>query len=222
MRNITDIKELEQGDHVCLLHATSAERTQSLLAFLKDGFSRNECCVYISDDATTAEIGSLLTGVGYDVAQLMQQGIFQPLTKYQTFLRYARFEPILMVELLERGLQQAQERGLAGIRVAAEMTWALGIGCDQLIPFETLLSDYMPRWKATYLCQYNLARFPSHIIKDVLRTHPLAILGEHLCPNVFCEPSNLVLSPENSDARVKWMMGTLKQLAGIGNHSSKS
>ncbi len=67
--------------------------------------------------------------------------------------------------------------------------------------------------KMTTLCQYHIDRFASRVLEDALRTHPLALLGEHVCPNFYCEPTSLILGAPRTDARVEWMMDTLKKAA---------
>ncbi len=48
-------------------------------------------------------------------------------------------------------------------------------------------------------------------ICNVLRTHPLAIVGEHLYDNVYFEPAALVLGGADLDRpRVEWMRDRLR------------
>ncbi len=74
------------------------------------------------------------------------------------------------------------------------MTWALGpeVGNERLIEYAALLNDFLKTHRAVILCQYNRHRFDTAIIHDVLRTHPVAILGEQVCPNPYYEPPELV------------------------------
>ena len=126
------------------------------------------------------------------------------------------------MEFFERLLDQTLAKQFSGARVIIDMSWALTIGCDQLIIFEALLNDHMMSWKMTALCQYHINRFASGIVQDVLRTHPLALLGEHVCPNFYCEPTSLILSDSRGDARVEWMMDTLKIAASmIGKYCTR-
>ena len=66
-------------------------------------------------------------------------------------------------------------------------------GCDRLIEYETLL-NHLPRYsKLVVLCQYHYSRFGVPCIHDILRTHPVAILGDQVCPNPYYDPPELVL-----------------------------
>ena len=103
----------------------------------------------------------------------------------------------------------------AGLRVIADMSWALSVGCDQLITFEAMLNDYLPKWNVTCLCQYNRSRFASHILVDVLRTHPIAILDGQVCPNVYYEHPGLILGKEGTAGRVEWMASMLRKTSTL-------
>ncbi|MES4786655.1 MAG: hypothetical protein C4294_13460, partial [Nitrospiraceae bacterium] len=189
MKPIFEIQELQHGNHVCLLYRSLTEQKNVLVSLLKEGIDRSELCLYIVDEQLEPELAKRLAADGIDLVRLQQEGTLQILNRYQTFLRYARFDPVLMRELFERLLEQTLAKKFTGLRVIADMTWALVTGCDQLIAFEAMLNNHIPRWKMTQVCQYNLERFAPPIILDVLRTHPVALLGEHICPNFYSEPS---------------------------------
>src|ERR1044071_6556198 len=40
MKTVFDVTELQQGDHVCLLHRTPTEQRDALIAFIKEGMTR--------------------------------------------------------------------------------------------------------------------------------------------------------------------------------------
>ncbi len=215
MRQVFELKDLQPGDHACLLTSAIDEQGKVLAPFIEHGLGRGERCLYIANEQLDIGLEHELARQGLELARLRQEGRAEVLNRYHTFLRYARFEPILMIELLERAVRDTLERGYTGLRVVADMSWALIIGCDQLIAFEALLNDYTPNWKLTILCYYNLSQFPPQILQDVLRTHPVALVGDRTCPNVFYEPPALVLGEQGSAARIDWMMTTLKKNAAL-------
>jgi signal transduction histidine kinase len=98
------------------------------------------------------------------------------------------------------------------------MTWALGkeCGCERLIEYEAKLNQFFPKSKSTAICQYNRKRFSPEIIRDVLRTHPVAILGDQVCPNLYFEDPKMVMGNSTVDDRVNWMVNQLKRF-----HSSE-
>ena len=52
--------------------------------------------------------------------------------------------------------------------------------------------------------------FSPSIIRDVLRTHPLAILGSLICSNAYYEPPDIIMRGGDDAQRVEWMVQQLK------------
>ncbi|MBI4495199.1 MAG: MEDS domain-containing protein [Chloroflexi bacterium] len=207
------IGDLRQGDHLCLIYEEPAEQMAAVIPFVQDGLARGERCVYIADDRTVDEVHSALEAVGVDVPGLSARGALALLTKRDAYLRSGSFDPEAMIAFLRQAVADALEAGFTGLRATGEMTWALGheVGCDRLIEYEALLNDFFPGSRALAICQYNRRRFLPAIVHDVLRTHPIAILGDQVCPNPRYEPPRLVLGLGSEAERVDWMIAQLKQ-----------
>jgi PAS domain S-box-containing protein len=211
--------DLKQGDHICLIYETMAEQRAGAIPFLKEGFGRGVRCLYIADDHTVEAIAESLAAAGVDVAREQERGALWMLTKLDSYLKGGKFDPQAMIDFLRSAQTQALADGFAGLRVVGEMTWALGleVGCDRLIEFEARLHDLLADSRSVILCQYNRTRFNPAVIHDVLRTHPIAILGDLVCPNPYYEPPELVLSAEQQASdefkrkRVEWWIAQLKR-----------
>jgi PAS domain S-box-containing protein len=211
--------DLKQGDHICLIYETKAEQMAGALPFLKEGLARAERCLYVADDRTSEGVAQALAAAGVDVAHEQERSALGMLTKQDSYLKSGQFDPRAMVDFLRSAQTQALAEGFSGLRGTGEMTWALGpeIGCDRLIEYEALLNDFLANSRSVFLCQYNRARFDAAVIHDVLRTHPIAILGDRVCPNPYYEPPELVLSPEQHATaefkrkRVLWWIAQLKR-----------
>jgi hypothetical protein len=133
------------------------------------------------------------------------------MTKYDSFLRYARFDPQLMIEFLDKLVDGALRQGFKALRFASEMTWALSVGCDGLIEYEAQLNKWYPKWRAVGLCLYNRASFTAQLQRDILRTHPLAVLEGKLLANCYYEPPDIFLGQKPESQRVEWMLNNLKR-----------
>jgi hypothetical protein len=85
-------------------------------------------------------------------------------------------------------VDEALAAGFAGIRFAVEMTWTLGpdISGGQLEHWEaTINTIFVPGFPGRIICQYNQSRLAPEVLLAGLHTHPLAILGDQVCPNPF-------------------------------------
>jgi hypothetical protein len=103
------------------------------------------------------------------------------------YLRGGRFDKEAMMTLLEETLRSAKADGFVQTRVWANMEWALGEfpGVEDLVEYETRLNDFLPRYDGLVVCTYDLTKFGASVVVDILRTHPLVILGGILQENPF-------------------------------------
>jgi PAS domain S-box-containing protein len=207
------LEEMHLGDHLCLVYESWQEQMAAFVPYLKQGLERNEACIYMVDDRTVGEVRAALIQGGIDVESEEKRGALTFATKRQSYIHTGNFDPDLMIQFLDKAVQDALRKGFDGYRITGEMTWALGdeCGCDRLIEYEAKLNRYFPSSRSTAICQYNRTRFPPELIHDVLRTHPMAIIGDQVCPNPYFEDPKLVLSEGSSAERVDWMTSQLRK-----------
>jgi PAS domain S-box-containing protein len=215
-----ELAGLKRGDHVCLIYEDTAGQLAAAVPFIVDGLARGERCVYIADDRTVEEVVQALAAAGVDVEGERARGALRVLTKQDTYLPTDEFLPQAMIEFVRQAETEALADGFSGLRLTGEMTWALGPepGCERLIEYEAILNQLLTNSKSTVLCQYNHSRFDAPCIHDVFRTHPLAILGDQVCPNPYYELPEMVLSndqavatPEFKARRVDWWIAQLRR-----------
>jgi signal transduction histidine kinase len=214
-----ELSKLKQGDHVCSVYENTAEQLAVAVPFISDGLARGERCVYITDDHTIEEIAHALEAAGVDVEQERQRGALWLLSREDIYLRGGEFLPLAIIDFIRQAEAQALADGFSGLRLTGEMTWALlpEPGYYRLIDYEALLNQSPANSKSVILCQYNRSRLDAPCIHDVLRTHPLAILGDQICSNPYYEPPEMILGHgqiANSDfaaKRVNWWISQLKR-----------
>lgn len=201
------------GDHLCLIYETPDEQLAAVVPFIQQGLERNEFCTYIVDDRTLDEVKGALQAGGVDVDRAVDDGQLVFATKREAYLKSGSFDPNGMIDYLSEAAAEAVTKGFRGFRVIGEMTWGLGseCGCDRLVEYENLLNHFFPGSKATAICAYNRNRFAPEIIRDVLRTHPIAILGEEVCDNLYYETPKMILGEESVARRIDWMIDGLRR-----------
>ncbi len=193
-----ELSNLKQGDHICLIYENTAEQLEVVVPFIIEGLARGYRCLYVADDRTNEEVLQALAAAGVDSMKERQRGALRLLTTPDIYLRAGEFDPRAIVDFNRQAEHEALRDGFSGLRLAGEMTWALGPepGCDRLIEYEALLNYWLTNSHSVVLCLYNHSHFDAPCIHDVLRTHPLAMLGDQVCTNPYYEPPELVLSQE--------------------------
>ena len=217
------ILKLQQGDHLCLFYDRDpAEQMPALVPFIQQGLESDEQFIYIADDFTIEELNARLQQSGVDVAGQSRSGRLR-LWSRQQWRQRGKLNSKAQSLQVERLIEEASSAGFKGIRFGIEMTWTLGpdISASQLEHWEATLNTlFTPKFPARMICQYNRSRLSPDTILAALHTHPLAVLGEVVCPNFFYQ-APLILDQETkcrsrppragSAARVEWMISQLKR-----------
>jgi len=164
-------------------------------------------------------VRSRRAAAGLDVTKEAKRGALRLMTQRDTYLRSGVFDPQLMIALLGSALDEALADGFTGLRVTGDMTWALGpeTDSDRLIEYEALLNNFFPGSQALALCQYDRRRFAPEIIRQVLYTHPTAVVGQRVCPNFYYEGPEFVLGRTTESEKVDWMVGQLLRSCGASD-----
>jgi len=66
-------------------------------------------------------------------------------------------------------------------------------GLDDFIEYESRLNYLLLRYEDPVICTYDLSQISAGVAVDVLRTHPLAIIGNVLHENPFFVPPDTLL-----------------------------
>jgi len=197
---------MKRGDHACLIYDNYKDQLEAVLPFVKAGLERNESCLYISNDLSLSDISSIFDANGINVQREIDNGALI----FSSNSSDGRFVPQKLVESLRSMAMEAESRGFQGFRATGEMTWVLGsdCGCDKLIEYEVMLNEYFPS-NITGICQYNSKRFNPATIRDILRTHPVVIVKDKVCRNLYCENQRILQDEGERDCGIHWMMENL-------------
>ncbi len=182
--------ELERPCHVCAFFHSRDEEYRVLLPFTQEGFERGEKGFHIVDPQHRQERLQRLAHLGIDMRQAERTGQMEVRAWEQAHLRERRFDQHAMLALVEEVLSGGKADGFGLTRFWANMEWALENypGVYDLVEYETRLNYLLPKFDDVVVCTYDLTRFSARVVVNILRTHPMAIIGEILQPNPFFVP----------------------------------
>lgn len=99
-----------------------------------------------------------------------------------------------MVGILTDMLEANREKhGLS--RLMGVMEWALETvpGVTDIVEYETKLNHVLPNYPDPIVCVYDLNKHSGSVVMDILRTHPLVIVGGILQENPLFVPPDQFL-----------------------------
>ena len=183
---------LDRYRHVCAFVNGTDEFAAVLDPFVRDGIDGGDRMLYLVDPAEAAAPVIRLRHLGYDAGELLELHRCEVRTWTETYLRGGAFDQDAMLELLDGLLL---EPGSPRIRMVADMGWAADRGDAgvNLIEFEARANFIHARHEHVVICAYDVARFDGAFVVDILRTHPMVLLGGILQENpFFVEPSEFL------------------------------
>jgi len=186
---------LERHRHVCVLYHSADEEYRVLRPFINEGFKRGDKAFHIIDPMQRQDHLRRLADAGIDVPGSEKSGQLEVRGWENAHLRSGWFDQHAMLALAEEVLSDTRRRGFPFTRWVANMGWALGEwrGVSDLVEYCTRLNDVVAHHEATIVCTYDLARFSASSVVDVLRSHPVAVIGGIVHENPFFVPPSELL-----------------------------
>ena len=186
---------LDKHRHICAFFHDVDEEHRVLRSYIRDGLDGGEKGFHIVDPELRDDHLQRLAGAGIDVERAMASGQLEVVPWQEAHLRGDRFEQDAMLALVEEVLQSSAAAGYPLTRVVAHMEWALleHPGVDDLLEYETRVNYVLPKYDDPVICTYDLSKFSAGVALDVMRTHPMVIIGGVLQENPFFVPPDQFL-----------------------------
>ena len=194
MKNENDIhvtgRPLGTVRHICAFFHSKEEEYRTLLGFIKEGMERREKAFHIVDANHCATHRTRLQQEGIDVPGAEKLGQLRVACWEEAYLKDGHFDQDRQINLIESVLKAGKEEGFALTRLVANMEWALEdkAGVEDIVEYESRLNYVLPKYDDPVICTYDLSRFNAGVAMDILRTHPLVIIGGVLQENPLYVP----------------------------------
>jgi hypothetical protein len=181
---------LDEVRHVCAFFNSEDEEYRVLLPFIKDGIECGDKAVHVVNPDQRHNHLRRLTGAGIDVDAAIRRGQFELRTNTEAYLQNGRFDPDRMLQVFEQLASGNAAGGFPLSRIVCRMDWAADdrSNIDKLVGFESRVNDVWRRHDDAVICVYDLAKFGGDTVVDIMRTHPMVIVGGVLYQNPFFVP----------------------------------
>ena len=183
-------RTLEHSPHVCAFFNTREEEYKVLLPFIKEGFEQGDKAFHIIDPQHRVDHLQRLNQAGINVEETLRRGQLEVREWAQVYLRNGRFDQEKMLELVQEVLESSRADNFLLTRFVSHMEWSLQDypGVHDLIEYESRLNYLIPKYEDPILCTYDLSQFSGEVVMDILRVHPMIIMGGVLHENPFYTP----------------------------------
>jgi hypothetical protein len=181
--------------HVCALFHNQDQEDKMLVPFLKEGLDRGEKAFCVLDPQVRMHLLQKLSDVGVEITLAEERSQLEVKEWERTIVRGGRLDQNTLLELIEEVLRQGREQGFPLTRFVARMDWALdyGLRINDLVEFEARVNHLLEKFPDPVICVYCLAKFNTGAVLDILRIHPVVVIGDLVAENPFFVPPDVFL-----------------------------
>jgi hypothetical protein len=182
--------QLGANRHVCAFFSNDDEEYRVLLPFIKDGLECGDKAVHVVNPNQRDEHLHRLASAGIGATVAQQEGQLEIKINTEAYLRDGKFDQDRMLETFEQLASGNTQAGFPRSRIVCRMDWAVGdkSRLENVIEFESRVNDVWSRHEDAVICTYHLSQFRGDAVIDILRTHPMVVIGGTLQQNPFFTP----------------------------------
>lgn len=172
--------------HICAFFNSAEEERRVLTPFIKQGLSNGEKSLHIVAPEQRDAYLTRMRASDIPVEASVASGQLEVVPWDEAHVRNGRFDQHAMLAWADEVLTKSTA-AYPGARVVAHMEWALLDlpGVEDLLEYETRVNHLMRKHDAPVICAYDASRFSASVAMDMMRTHPLVIVGGVLQENPF-------------------------------------
>jgi hypothetical protein len=202
--------------HVCAFFSTPDDEYQTMLPFMREGLAAGERVVnFMPEDRIDHEDRLRAGGIDVDKARGSHQ--LEVIKSEDAYLqRDGRFDGEAMLRLVPQLLSSGRDFGYAITRLIAhaEHMTKDPEDADAFMAYESRLNYIMPKHSDPIVCTYDLNKVGAGVVMDILRTHPMAVVGGLVQENPFFVPPDEFLRQADERKRQNRTRGKYEVRSG--------
>src|SRR5262249_34836716 len=151
-----------------------------------------------------------LEGMGICTRRASARGALQYRSVQELWFPSGQFEPLRSQEIVDGLIDDALADGFTGVRLTAELTRIPELSeWHKIVWYEAMINERSARRRSAHLCRSPRTLIPAERVRDLLRTHPIAMVRGEACDNPFYERPEIVLS-DDVQTRLDWQFRQLR------------
>ena len=176
--------------HVCAFFSSPQEEYATLLPFVRDGIERGERAYHVLPRQYREEHLHQLRSAGIDVDAVERSHQLELASPEETYLRGGCFSKEAMLVTIQEALKAGPTLGFPITRLIAHAETVLQdwSNANEWVEYETRLNDVLPHFNDAVICTFDANLLDGTLLVDILRTHPVVIIGGRLYENPFFSP----------------------------------
>jgi hypothetical protein len=202
--------DVRSSTHICLPFESNDEKHDATVVFIHEGLSRGARCIFTGTKDDFDILGRGLEELGICTRRATARGALQYRSVEEVYFPDGHFDPPRALDIADGLIDDAIVDGFTGLRLTAELTripvydeW------QKIVWYEAMVNERFARRPLAGLCRYPRHLIPADRVRDLLRTHPVALVRGESCDNPFYERPEIVLT-DDSQTRLDWQFRQLR------------
>jgi hypothetical protein len=182
-------EEVAEGSHICQFYNQPAEAIGVSISLLKNGLGDNGKCLWAGPAAVGEEVRVALLKAGPKMRRALDSDQMVFTTEKECFLVNGRFDPYHLVSAHQTFIAQAVKEGWDSVRTVIDMTWLTrGIATSKdILKYEAACDAVFTFQNAPIIgvFQYDYSKLSGAVVVELLKLHPIAIVGNFIKRNPY-------------------------------------
>ncbi len=182
-------EHIKQGSHICQLYNKTSEVVNVAASLIQTGVQNNEKCFYAGSSDVIQEIKAVCTQADLDVEAAIDRGQLVFIDRREEFLQGRRFDPYFVLSQHQSFIAKSVKEGWSAARGALDMSWVTeGTATpSQVLKYEAAADAVFTFQNSpvAIVVQYNYAKLAGEIVVELLKLHPLAVVGKYIKRNPY-------------------------------------
>ncbi|MBI3971293.1 MAG: MEDS domain-containing protein [Chloroflexi bacterium] len=182
-------ERIRPGLHICQFYNQPIEISQTAAPLLRDGLRGKDRCYLAAAPARLDEVRKMLRSSHVDVDGAIANGQLRLAGERAELLFNGRFDPYHLISTHQALIAKSLADGWQTVRAVIDMGWlCAGLATpEQILKYEAA-ADAVFTFQArpiVALLQYNYSELPGELVVELLKLHPMAIVGRFIKRNPY-------------------------------------
>ncbi len=177
------------GSHICQLYNKVDEIRNVTARLLHVGLTSNERCLFAGAPASVREVEDALEKLEIDIEAAKASRQLIMTSDREQFLTNKRFDPYHLLSTHNTFIAQAHRDGWQGVRISIDMTWLTRDVAtpEQILKYEAAADAVFTFQNAPIiaLMHYDYSKLPGALVVELLKLHPIAVVGKYIKRNPY-------------------------------------
>jgi len=182
-------ERIPPGSHILQLYNRVNEIGGVTAKLLSVGLASSEKCLFAGAPTSVEEVQQALEKSGVEVAAAQEAGQLVLSSDRDAFLVKQRFDPYHLLSTHQTFIAQALREGWKAVRISMDMTWLTHelATPEQVLKYEAASDAVFTFQNAPIiaLMHYDYSKLPGALVVEMLKLHPIAVVGKFIKRNPY-------------------------------------